>query len=130
MKTYKKPMVIQVEDVAEGVYMASGTAGGGSTGNGIKVKTDVTGGWGNTIQVTFTIENTSSEDVYGWEVIIPFSGEISSANIYESNFSCSSKGSKLSITPSNDLYNPITAGKVISFGGQIEGKNGVLSVVS
>lgn len=129
MKTYEKPMIIKVEDVAESVYMASGTAGGGSTGNDIKVNVRVTGSDGQRkIWFSGDVTNMSSEPVSDWKAVIQFDGAIDSATV--SNCNVSINGSTLTITPAESWNKSINANGNQVFSGEVESKDRVLSIIS
>lgn len=129
MKTYEKPMIIKVEDVAESVYMASGTAGGGSTGNDIKVNARVTGSDGQRkIWFSGDVTNMSSEPVSDWKAVIQFDGAIDSATV--SNCNVSINGSTLTITPAESWNKSINANGNQVFSGEVESKDRVLSIIS
>lgn len=103
MKTYEKPMIIKVEDVAESVYMASGAAGGSSTGNGLSYTVSVKElgheyHKENTYEVI--ISNYSDNDASEWTVELTVSGSANKAQIYNGWYaSAALNGNKIIITP-------------------------------
>lgn len=116
MKTYEKPMIIKVEDVAESVYMASGTAGGGSTGNGISYTVALMqpGDQYNKVnKYKVIISNNSDSDASDWKVELTVTGSASSAQIYNVWFaSATLNGNKITITPGGG--GTIEAGKALT----------------
>lgn len=92
MKNYEKPIVLSNEDIAEGVYAASGavdSSGAGATGGAASVtKVELTSLGNayykvNTYDVT--IKNNGSEDLTGWTASVSVtSGTVTAATIYNS----------------------------------------------
>lgn len=103
MKTYEKPMIIKVEDVAESVYMASGTAGGGSTEDGISYIVSLTkpGNEYNKVnKYEVIIYNHSGSDASDWKVELTVTGSATSAQSYNGWMANANlNGNKITITP-------------------------------
>lgn len=108
MTNYEKPVVLANEDVAEGVYAASGAvvsvpteAGGGSVSvSGVELS-EVGNQWNKANTYKVTIANSGNEDMADWSVTVSVtSGTATGAQIYNGWLaSASLNGSTITITP-------------------------------
>lgn len=110
MVSYEKPLVVANEEVAEGVYAASGAgasgsadaaAGGGSVSvSGVKL---VTAGnvWNKVSTYGVTIQNGGNEELKDWAATVSVtSGTATSAQVYNTwQASASLSGNTITITP-------------------------------
>ena len=119
MELYEKPIVLVNEELAEGVYAASGDDVGGATGTGgvsvAGVELIEEGNqWNKVNKYTVTINNTGNEDATVWSVAISVtSGTATSATIYNGyQASASLIGKTITIKPGD--------GGVIPAGGSIK----------
>lgn len=121
MKEYVRPIVLASEDLAEGVYAASGavSAGGSSSGTGSASVSAIEliseGNQWNKVNIyKVTIANTGSEDSAEWSVSVSVTlGTATGATVYNNWLaSASLNGSKITITPGG--------GGTITAGGSID----------
>lgn len=108
MTNYEKPVVLANEDVAEGVYAASGAvvsipteAGGGSVSvSGVELSA-AGNQWNKVNTYNVTIANNGNEDKADWSVTVSVtSGTATGAQIYNGWLaSASQNGSTITITP-------------------------------
>ncbi len=111
MVNYEKPLVLANEEVAEGVYAASGAVAPGGTGT-----TEIGGGsasvkevkvvsegnqWNKVNTYNVTIENSGNEELKDWTVSISVaSGTATGAQVYNGwQASASLSGNTITITP-------------------------------
>lgn len=127
MKNYEKPMILANEELAEGVYAASGSSGSGD--GALIVEATITSNDGSsTCYFSGTVQNTSANDVSSWSATLVFDGPVSTATVWNCNTAIS--GSTIIITPQEGSWNEtIAAGGKVDFGGQVTGAK-VLSLVS
>ena len=108
MTNFEKPVVLANEDVAEGVYAASGAvvsapteAGGGSVSvSGVELSA-AGNQWNKVNTYNVTITNNGNEDKADWSVTVSVtSGTATGAQIYNGWLaSASLNGSTITITP-------------------------------
>lgn len=130
MKTYEKPMIIKVEDVAESVYMASGTAGGGPAGNDIEytVSPETLGNMYYKHNVyKIKISNKSANDSLDWKVVLTVaSGKAVNVSVYESRVKIALDGNKI-VIQAGDGGN-IQAGGNIEFNFDVEYESDIVVI--
>ena len=123
MEMYQKPVVLLNEELAEGVYAASGAvdAGGSTTGGagGARVsKIELTSAGNEYYKVngyTVTISNDGSEELTDWSVTLTVIGTATSLTNYDSqNFKVTLDGNTITITPIQ--YGSIAPGGTKSVG--------------
>lgn len=113
MKNYDKPVIVAAEELAEGVYAASGSSGSPASVAGIKLENE-----GNEYYKTntylVTIKNNTNGDLTDWSVSISVtSGTATDALVYNGyQASASLSGNKITIKPGD--------GGSIPAGGTIE----------
>lgn len=112
MDIYEKPVVLETEDLAEGVYAASGAVSGVSVSNVELVSEGNEYNKVNTYKVS--IKNNESEASSDWSVFISITyGSVTEAKIYNNWLaSASLSGSAIKITPGG--------GGTIPAGGSID----------
>lgn len=106
MKNYEKPIVLTNEDLAEGVYAASGAVSGGGVAGGSgtvavsSVETDSVGNqWYKVNVYKVTITNFGSESSADWSVSISVtSGSAVSVSTYGDYVNVSLSGKKITIS--------------------------------
>ena len=106
MESYVKPIVLANEELAEGVYAASGSVveGSGSASvSGIELTTPGNEYW-KVNQYTVTIQNTGNEALVDWSVSVNVtSGTATEVTTYSAHaVNVSLAGSKITITPSSE----------------------------
>lgn len=108
MKEYVRPIVLASEDLAEGVYAASGAVNAGGSSGGtdsasVSAITLISEGnqWNKVNTYKVTIANTGSEALVEWSVsVFVTSGTATGATIYNNwQASASVNGNKITITP-------------------------------
>ena len=102
MKNYEKPMILVNEELAEGVYAASGVLSGAGIASVSDVALTQEGNqWNKVNTYTVTITNTGSENLTDWSVSISVtSGTATSATVYNGWLAAASlSGNKITITP-------------------------------
>ena len=104
MKKYEKPMILVNEELAEGVYAASGALGGADTASASvsDVKLTQEGNQYNKVNTyTVTITNSGNEELTNWSVSITVaSGTATNATVYNGWLAAASlSGNKITITP-------------------------------
>lgn len=98
MKSYEKPVILANEELAEGVYAASGA---GSVSVSSVVLTASGNEWYPVNTYTVTVTNMGSEGTADWSVSIPVvSGTVKEVGTYSGWFAkVSYNGSSIVITP-------------------------------
>ncbi len=111
MKNYEKPVILANEELAEGVYAASGTVDGGgdSSGGGASGTASVssveliTAGdqWNKVNTYNVTINNSGNTELTDWSASVSVtSGTATAAQIYNGwQASASLSGNTITITP-------------------------------
>lgn len=94
MKTYEKPLVMVNNDLAEGVYAASGA---GAVGNGAYSLKEVAA-WSQNKQYDVDFTNTSSEEVDSVTVVMTIHGDVYSIT---GNISATITGNTVTVTYNN-----------------------------
>lgn len=83
MQSYKKPMAVIVDDVAEGIYLASGSAQNSASGSdggnsGITYTLEQTNAWDGNKQYNITFINNTDKKVDSATVILKVKGKVNS----------------------------------------------------
>lgn len=110
MKNYEKPIVLSNEDIAEGIYAASGavdSSGAGASGSAASVSKVTLSSSGNeyykvnTYEVT--VKNSGSEDLAGWAASVTVtSGTVTAVTSYNTWLATAEHaGSVITIRPGN-----------------------------
>ncbi len=99
MKCYESPMILLNEELAEGVYAASGA----STGGGISYSVSLieAGNQYNKVnKYNVAVTNNGSEKSGNWSVTLQATGTIGSVTIYNGwQASAAANGNQITITP-------------------------------
>lgn len=123
MKEYIKPAIVVSEDLAESVYMASGSAdvvGGSSAGQGaVSAKCVINSSYDKQAWFNVTVSNNSDADIEGWSASITFSGTVKSAEV--SGCTVAISGNTITFTPSYDWNNTLRANGTYSTSGSVIG---------
>ena len=120
MEQYKKPVVLMNEELAEGVYAASGAVGGGeSEPGGARVSgvrlTQEGNAYYKVNQYEVTISNDGNEELTSWSVTLTVIGTATSVTNYDSNFNVSLSGNTITITPGQWGQIPAGGSKSVEF---------------
>lgn len=108
MKNYEKPVLLVNEELAEGVYAASGAVGETTDGSGAAavsvsgVETTSTGNqWYKVNTYSVTVQNTGNEAAADWSASVSVTaGTADSASTYDTGLAnVSLSGSTITITP-------------------------------
>lgn len=107
MKNYEKPIVLANDELAEGIYAASGAVNEGSSSSGTdavsvsKVTLASEGNWDGVRTYNVTITNSGSENLTEWSASISVtSGTATNVTIYNNWLaSATLNGNKITITP-------------------------------
>lgn len=104
MKSYERPVVLANEELAEGVYAASGSFAGAGSGAAFVSDVELVSAGNEYYKVNtykVTISNSGSQDLTEWSVSVSVtSGTATNAEVYNGWLaSASLTGDKITITP-------------------------------
>ena len=122
MREYVKPAIVVNEDLAESVYMASGSADVAGGASDVSVNASISGNNGSDtvyFNESILVTNNSDTDIVNWSVSLAFSGPVKAAQVYNCNVAIS--GSVITITPAYDWNNTLRAYETYKVGAQVTG---------
>lgn len=116
MKRYERPMVFVNEELAEGIYAASGAG----TSSDITYDVGVIRQWNNTKVYNVTVKSSSAEEVSLWTVSLKVvEGTAINAQVYNNWLaSASLQGDTITITPGGG--GSVSADKSVTFEMQVD----------
>jgi hypothetical protein len=100
MRTYEKPMILANEELAEGVYAASGDTAVSTGSANVSYSLKDRAAWDGNRQYDIYLTNNSSETVHNASVTVSVNGTVTSITGY--NLSVVRNGDKAVITYSDD----------------------------
>lgn len=122
MKCYESPTILLNEELAEGVYAASGTVAGGGISYSISL-TEEGNQYNKVNKYNVAVTNNGSETSSNWSVTLQAAGSISGAVIYNGwQASAAVNGNQITITPGGggaiEAGSTINIELVVSYNGE------------
>lgn len=122
MKCYESPTILLNEELAEGVYAASGTVAGGGISYSINL-TEAGNQYNKVNKYNVAVTNNGSETSSNWSVTLQAAGSFSGAVIYNGwQASAAVNGNQITITPGGggaiEAGSTINIELVVSYNGE------------
>lgn len=120
MELYVKPIVLVNEELAEGIYAASGNPAQSeqpAASKGVSASVEVTNNdtWNKVIYLNVTITNNGSEVAKDWSVALNVTGTATNLTSYDSNYRITLSGNTITIVPVQWGDIPAGGSKTVGF---------------